>query len=118
MNESRRSFLPLFTTNFFGVVNDNFLKTLASFVVIGWLPDEKMQSVFMGLTAGVLVLPYILFSPLADRLTARFEKKRILRLAKWAELPIMALAVAGFLLQSPYVVVGAVLLMGDRKSVV
>lgn len=116
MNESRRSFLPLFTTNFFGVVNDNFLKTLASFVVIGWLPDEKMQSVFMGLTAGVLVLPYILFSPLADRLTARFEKKRILRLAKWAELPIMALAVAGFLLQSPYVVVGAVLLMGLQSA--
>ena len=31
----KRSFLPLFATNFFGVVNDNFLKTLASFTVIG-----------------------------------------------------------------------------------
>ena len=65
MKEARNSFLPLFLTNFFGVVNDNFLKTLAGFVVIGWMKDRpEMQSVFMGLTAGVLVLPYILFSQL------------------------------------------------------
>ena len=69
----QRSFFPLFATNFFGVANDNFLKTLASFTVIGWLADERAQSVFMGLTAGALVLPYILFSPLADRLTAVFQ---------------------------------------------
>ena len=116
MKETRNSFLPLFVTNFFGVVNDNFLKTLASFVVIGWLPDEKMQSVFMGLTAGALVLPYILFSPLADRLTVVFEKKKIFRLAKWAELPIMAVAIAGFMLQSAALVVASVLLMGLQSS--
>jgi len=111
-----RSFFPLFATNFFGVANDNFLKTLASFTAIGWLADERAQSVFMGLTAGALVLPYILFSPLADRLTAVFPKKRILRLAKWAELPIMAVAIAGFALQSPALVVASVLLMGLQSS--
>ena len=112
----RRSFLPLFVTNFFGVANDNFLKTLASFTVIGWLADERAQSVFMGLTAGALVLPYILFSPLADRLTAVFPKKTILRLAKWAELPIMAVAITGFVLESPALVVASVLLMGLQSS--
>ena len=57
----QRSFAPLFITNFFGVINDNFLKTLASFVVLGWLGnDERLHAVFMGLTAAVLVLPYIL----------------------------------------------------------
>ena len=111
-----RSFFPLFATNFFGVANDNFLKTLASFSVIGWLADERAQSVFMGLTAGALVLPYILFSPLADRLTAVFQKKKILRLAKWAVLPIMAVAIAGFALHSPALVVASVLLMGLQSS--
>ena len=111
-----RSFFPLFATNFFGVANDNFLKTLASFTVIGWLADERAQSVFMGLTAGALVLPYILFSPLADRLTAVFPKKKILRLAKWAELPIMAVAIIGFVLESPALVVASVLLMGLQSS--
>ena len=115
-NMKPRSFFPLFATNFFGVANDNFLKTLASFTVIGWLADERAQSVFMGLTAGALVLPYILFSPLADRLTAVFPKKKILRLAKWAELPIMAVAIIGFVLESPALVVASVLLMGLQSS--
>ena len=112
----RSSFLPLFVTNFFGTLNDNFLKTLAGFTVIGWLSDERMKSIAMGMTAGALVLPYILCSPLADRLTAMWPKRRIVRLAKWAELPIMAVAIAGFLLKSPWLVVGSVLLMGLQSS--
>ena len=110
------SFLPLYVTNFFGTLNDNFLKTLASFTVIGWLSDERVKSVAMGVTAGALVLPYILCSPLADRLTAVFPKRRIVRFAKWAELPIMAIAIAGFALHSPWFVIGAVLLMGLQSS--
>jgi len=115
-NKTSRSFAPLFVTNFFGVLNDNFLKTLAGFTIIGWVADETLQSVFMGATAGALVLPYILFSPLADRLTVVFSKCRVLRLAKWAELPIMAVAVAGFAWHSAGLVVASVLLMGLQSS--
>ena len=110
------SFLPLYVTNFFGTLNDNFLKTLASFTVIGWLSDERVKSLAMGVTAGALVLPYILCSPLADRLTAVLEKRRIVRFAKWAELPIMAVAIAGFAMKSPWLVIGAILLMGLQSS--
>ena len=112
----KNSFIPLYVTNFFGTLNDNFLKTLASFTVIGWLSDERVKSLAMGVTAGALVLPYILCSPLADRLTAVWEKKKIVRFAKWAELPIMAVAIAGFLFLSPWLVIGAVLLMGLQSS--
>ncbi|MCR5414573.1 MAG: MFS transporter, partial [Kiritimatiellae bacterium] len=111
-----KTFLPLYATNFLGTLNDNFLKTLASFTVIGWLPDERVKSIAMGVTAGALVLPYILCSPLADRLTAVLYKRRIVRYAKWAELPIMAVAIAGFALKSPWLVIGAVLLMGLQSS--
>lgn len=68
----KNSFVPLFVTNLFGTLNDNFLKTLASFIVIGWIQDASLRPVFMGVTAGALVLPFILFSPLADRLTVVF----------------------------------------------
>ena len=112
----KRSFVPLYFTNFFGVVNDNFLKTLASFIVIGWIDDPRMKPVYMGITAGALVLPYILCSPLADRLTCVFSKSRIVRLAKWAELPIVAIGIAGFMMHSAAMVVGAVLLMGLQSS--
>ena len=115
-NASSRSFLPLFTTNFLGVLNDNFLKTLAGFIVVGWLQDQRLKGVFMGVTAGLLVLPFILCSPLADRLTVLFEKKRILRLAKIAELPIVAVAIAGFALHSVGLVVFGILLMGLQSA--
>ena len=115
-NGNGHSFLPLYVTNFFGTLNDNFLKTLAGFTVIGWIADEGLKSIAMGVTAGALVLPYILCSPLADRLTAVWAKRQIVRIAKWAELPIMAVAIAGFALKSPWLVVGAVLLMGLQSS--
>ena len=111
-----RSFIPLFVTNLFGTMNDNFLKTLASFIVIGWIEDASLRPVFMGVTAGALVLPYILCSPLADRLTVVFAKRRILQLAKWAEIPIVLVGVAGFALQSAALVVAAILLMGLQSS--
>ena len=111
-----QSFIPLFVTNLFGTMNDNFLKTLASFVVIGWIQDASLRPVFMGMTAGALVLPFILFSPLADRLTAVFPKRRVLQLAKWAELPIVAVGIAGFALHSATLVVASILLMGLQSS--
>ena len=112
----RRSFLPLFVTNLFGTMNDNFLKTLACFIVIGWIADASLRPVFMGVTAGALVLPFILCSPLADRLTVVFSKRRILQLAKWAEIPIVLVGIAGFALQSAALVIVSVLLMGLQSS--
>ncbi len=112
----RNSFLPLYATNFLGTLNDNFLKTLASFTVMGWIDDPSLKSAFMGITAGALVLPYILFSPLADRLTAVWSKTAIVRTAKLAELPIMALAITGFIIHSPWLVISAVLVMGLQSS--
>ena len=112
----KNSFLSLYVTNFFGTLNDNFLKTLACLTVIGWIADERVRSLLTSVVAGMLVLPYILCSPLADRLTAVWYKRRIVQAAKWAELPIMAVAIAGFALHSPWFVIGAVLLMGLQSS--
>ncbi len=110
------SFMPLYVTNFLGTLNDNFLKTLASFTVIAWLPDARLKSLAMGVTAAALVLPYILCSPLADRLTAVWRKRAIVRFAKAAEIPIVLLAIAGFALHSAPLVIGSVLLMGLQSS--
>jgi len=116
MSTKQGSFFSLFATNFFGVLNDNFLKTLASFVIISWIVDKTAQSVLMGAVAATLVLPFILLSPLADRLTVLFSKVRIVRLAKWAEIPIVLIGVAGFALHSATLVVLAVLLIGVQAA--
>ena len=111
-----RSFVPLWVTNFLGAMNDNFLKTCVIFAAEGWIEDTRVKSVLTGIVAGLLVLPYILASPLADRLTVVFAKRRILRLAKIAEIPIIALAVIGFMLHSPTVLIVSVLLMGLQSA--
>ena len=41
MSGTGRSFRPLFVTNLFGTMNDNFLKTLASFIVVDWISSLK-----------------------------------------------------------------------------
>ncbi|MBP5318512.1 MAG: MFS transporter, partial [Paludibacteraceae bacterium] len=109
------SFGPLFFTNLWGVLNDNFLKSLACFVAVKWVSPEY-ETLLISLAAGALVLPYLLLSPLADRLTHRFRKVRVVRLAKWAELPIIALAVAGFCFHSVATVIAAIVLMGVQSA--
>lgn len=109
------SFAPLYLTNLWGVMNDNVLKMLVCFVAVRWVPGE-WQSVVVNLTAGMLVLPYVLFSPLAGRLPARLSKVRVVRAAKVAELPIMGVAILGFVLHSVPLAMGAVLLMGLQSA--
>ena len=116
MERGHRSFIPLFVTNYFGTMNDNFLKGLASFIVIDWIADPAMKPVFMGIVAGMLVLPFIVCSPLADRLTVIFPKRRVLTLAKAAEFPLVALGILGFVCHSAALVVAAVALMGLQSS--
>lgn len=109
-----KRFTTLYFTNFWGVLNDNFLKTLACFVAIKWV-NEAYQSIVISIAAGALVLPYILLSPLADRLTALYDKKSVVRIAKWVELPIMGVAILGFFLQNIWVVIVAIVLMGTQS---
>ena len=104
-------FLSLYATNLWGVMNDNVLKILVCFVAASWVAPEY-ASVVVNATAGILVLPYVFLSPLAGRLPGLFGKIRVVRVAKFSEIPIMAVAISGFLLHSVWVVLAAVLLMG------
>ena len=108
-------FFWLYLTNFWGVLNDNFLKTLACFIAIRWVVPD-MQGIVVSAAAGCLVLPYIFFSPLAANVADRFGRVRVVRCCKWLELPIMLVAILGFHLESLSLVLLAVLLMGTQSS--
>lgn len=106
---------PLLSTNFLGVLNDNFLKTLACFVAVTWVGAEY-EAPLVSVAAGSLVVPYVFLSPLAGRWSVIFNKIRVVRIAKFAEIPIMLLASAGFLLEHVWMVMIAILLMGTQSS--
>ncbi len=73
---------------------------LGMLVVTGWVESEYKPLV-ISVTGAALVLPYIFCSPLANRAAQRFGKQRVVRFCKIIELPIVLLAVLGFLLKDP-----------------
>ena len=92
------------------------MKHCIIFVAVGWvMPEWMTQSQLISAVSAALVLPYLLLSPYSGEIAERFEKQKIVRLMKLLEIPIVALASIGFLIESVWVVLLAVLLMGMQS---
>lgn len=93
-----RKFAPLMWTQFFGALNDNVLKNalvvLLTFksIELWGLHAEELVSLAML----VFILPFFLFSALAGQVADKFEKSKLIRMIKLAEIVIMLLAGVGF----------------------
>lgn len=95
----RRRFLPLFVTQFLGAFNDNLFKTsMVLFATYEIFANEKQESFFNALAAGLFILPFFLLSALAGQLADTMDKARIIRVVKIVEFGIMALGCGGLLL--------------------
>lgn len=106
----------LFLLNFVGVLNDNFMKHCIIFVSVGWvMPEWMTQSQLISAVSAALVLPYLLLSPYSGEIAERFPKQKIVRMMKMLELPIVLLAGIGFWIESVWIVLLAVLLMGTQS---
>jgi len=95
----RRRFLPLFATQFLGAFNDNLFKTsMVLFATYAIFDDAGTEASFNALATGISILPFFLLSALAGQLADTYDKARIIRLVKTAELGIMAVGAGGLLL--------------------
>ena len=90
----------LYTTNFLSTLNDNYQKMLGMLVVTSWVESEWKPMV-ISITGAALVLPYIFCSPLANRVAQVYGKQKVVRVCKLLEIPIVLLAVVGFLMKDP-----------------
>ena len=116
MVSKNRNWLFLFSANFLGVLNDNFLKHCIIFVGVTWLmPTYISQSLLISLVSAALVIPYLLFSSLGGRLSVVYSKQKVFRWCKLVEFPIVSLALVGFYYQSVWIALIAVLLMGIQS---
>ena len=114
--EKIRKWIPLFTTQFLGVLNDNILKNAIIFISILWLAEDDQQLV-IPIASALLVLPFVLFSPLAGKWSQTKSKQKIFEISKLLEIPIMAIAVLGFFIESIHVVMIAMLFMGIQSAI-
>ena len=91
---ARRRFLPLFVGQFLGAANDNVFKNALALLIVYRLGNDTAVApqILVTAAAGVFILPFFLLSATAGQLADRFEKSRLIRLVKLAEVGIALLA--------------------------
>lgn len=120
----QRRFLPLFVTQFLGAFNDNLFKTaMVLFATYQIYNDPQVESNFNAIATGLSLIPFFLLSALAGQFADSYDKARIIRLVKTAEIFIMGVGAAGLLVaQRGYtnlglgLMLGAVLLLGVHST--
>ncbi|WP_293372467.1 MFS transporter, partial [Nevskia sp.] len=73
-------------------------------------------NLYVNLAAGLFILPFFLFSATAGQLAEKYEKSRLIRWIKLAEIGIMALGVVGLYLGSVPFLLGVLFLMGAQSA--
>ncbi|MDU0457817.1 MAG: acyl-[ACP]--phospholipid O-acyltransferase [Geobacteraceae bacterium] len=92
-----RSFGRLNATQFLGAMNDNILKLLIIFCLIG-VKGADRAGVVTATVGAAFVLPFLLFSAPAGCLADRLRKSRLIVAIKAVEVLVTALAIAAFAL--------------------
>lgn len=110
-----KAFAWLNITQFLGALNDNILKLLIIFYLIGshGAADAGRVTAAVGCA---FVLPFLLFSAPAGCLADRFAKSRIVVTVKLVEVAVTSLAVAAFALDFEKGLYLVVFLMGTHSA--
>ena len=113
-----KRFLPLLLTKISGVFNDNFFKNALVFgLLYGVLRLSNMNSAeLITLSAGLLILPFFLFSALAGQLADKYQKEKIIQNLKLAEMGIAVLGIIGLSVNSPYILLLTLFLFGTQSA--
>ncbi|KTC74676.1 2-acylglycerophosphoethanolamine acyltransferase [Legionella birminghamensis] len=89
---AKRSFLPLFVTQFCGALNDNVFKLSMLTLISYHLSTSQNQSEhFQALAGALFTIPFFLFSATAGQLADRYDKALISRVVKLLEIVLMIL---------------------------
>ncbi len=113
---SSQSFWPLWLSAVLGAANDNLVRAAIVIMAASVLPID--QAAIAALVAtGLLALPFVLFSGWSGSAADRFDKTRLLRIAKISELGITGLALLFLASGAPIAwSLGLVFLMGVQST--
>ena len=110
--------LPLFVTQFLGAFNDNVFKQalMILFAFGGLLAAGANEGLYVNIAAGLFILPFVLFSATAGALADKFEKSRLIRLIKLAEIGVAVLAGIALYTQNVAVLLAVLFLFGVQST--
>ncbi|MCW3836245.1 MFS transporter [Sphingomonas canadensis] len=112
-----RRFLPLFITQFLGAFNDNLFKNaMVFFATYEIYNSVEAETQFSAVATGIFILPFFLLSALAGQLADSYDKARIMRIIKFAEICIMLVGAAGIFFKSIEMMLAALVGMGIHST--
>ena len=112
-----RRFLPLFVTQFLGAFNDNLFKNaMVFFATYEIYRSVEAETQFSAIATGIFILPFFLFSALAGQLADSYDKAKIMRIIKLAEVLIMVVGGAGIFLANLPLMLVALVGMGIHST--
>ncbi len=114
----QRRFLPFFVTQFLGAFNDNVFKNALMFLLTFQAAEALAlnTNIMLNLAALLFILPFFLFSAIAGQCCDKFEKSRLIRFVKFAEIVIMSLAAVALLFEAYWVLLALLFLMGTQST--
>lgn len=117
---TKKRFLPLFLTQFFGGFNDNLLRNalviLVSYKLVNTESLGIAPEILVTVAAGLLVLPYILFSSIAGQLADKFNRATLCRYTKFFELFLCITASYAFFTSDVYLLLFLVFALGTQST--
>lgn len=114
---TKRRFLPYFLTQALGAFNDNLYKNaLLLLIAFGGISAQSDSALLTNLAAGLFILPFFLFSPIAGQIADKFEKSKLIKWVKGLEVIIMGLAAAAIVMGNVWMMMLLLFLMGLQSS--
>src|ERR1700722_16223977 len=113
-----RRFGPLFATQFLSAFNDNALKN-ALVLMLAYRPElagGMSAGILIPLAGGLFILPFFLCSATAGELADALDKARLIRIIKFSEVAVMAVAAAAVLCESTGVMLALLFVMGVEAT--
>lgn len=116
---AERRFWPVFWTQFLGAFNDNLFKSalvvliLFREVSVGGIAPAQM----VALTGAIFITPYLLFSAISGQISDKWDKARVMRAVKVAEVGIMLFGAVGFAIGSVPMLLVVLFAMGTHSTV-
>src|SRR5215831_13717279 len=110
-------FWSLIITQFQGAFNDNALKWLVSFLLLGMgLEQEKRDLLFVLVVPLLFSVPFLLFSMMGGYLADRFSKRSVTTGLKIMEIVVMVLALMGLATTNLFIAAGALFLLSTQAA--
>lgn len=114
----QRRFAPFFLTQLLGAFNDNIFRN--GLIILVTFQGVRLAGMNAGeianLAGALFILPFFLFSASAGQIADKYEKSRLIRLVKVAEICLMILAAFAFMTKSYVALLVVLFLMGCQST--